>query len=90
MKHRIRITKKKKLDYYAKSYRGKNTSVIHDAIHLIQLLLSISSSEAILSHSEWPSVSHRVMENFGYNESTSRYFVITETPAITGTPDITK
>ena len=41
MKHRIYITKKKKkkLDCYAKNFRGKNTSVIHDAMHPIQLLL---------------------------------------------------
>ena len=51
---------------------------------MIQLLLTISNSEAILSHSKWASVSHRVMENVGYNEPTSRYFVVT------GTPDITK
>ena len=33
----------------------------------------------ILIYGEWANVSHRVMENFGYNESTSRYFVITGT-----------
>ena len=51
VQHRICITKEK-LDYYVKSYRGKNTSVIHEAIPLIQLLLTISNSDAILSHSQ--------------------------------------
>ena len=32
--------------------RGKNTPVFHDARSLIQLLLTISNSEAMLSNSE--------------------------------------
>ena len=62
-----RITKQK-LDYYDNSYRGKNTSVIHDTIPLIQLLLTISNSEAIQSHSEWAYVWRQFLESFGYNE----------------------
>ena len=52
MKHRICITKEK-LGDYANGYRDKNTSVIPEALPLIQLLLTSSNSEAILSHSEW-------------------------------------
>ena len=81
MKHRICITKEK-LAYHVKSYGGKNTSVIHKAIPLIQLSLTISKSEAILSHSEWAYVWHHVMENFRYTESISCYFVITSTSGI--------
>ena len=52
VKRRICITKEK-LDYNAESYRGKNTSVAHEAKPLIQLLLTISNAEARPSHSEW-------------------------------------
>ena len=51
---------KEKLDYYAKSQRGKNTSVIHDTLPLIQLFLNISNSEAMLIHSEWNSGELRI------------------------------
>ena len=70
VKHRICITKEK-LDYYAKSYRDKNTSVIYDTIPLIQLLLTICNFEAALSHGEC-----------GCDESVSHYFVMTGTPDI--------
>ena len=33
--------------------RGKDMSVAHDTVPLIELLVSISSSEAILIHSDW-------------------------------------
>ena len=39
MKYRICIVKEK-LDYYAKSYTGKNTSVIHEAIPLIHFFIA--------------------------------------------------
>ena len=54
LNNRICATKEK-LDYYTKSYLGKNTSVIYEGIllSLIQLLLTICNSEAILSYSEW-------------------------------------
>ena len=52
VEHRICITKEK-LDCYAKSQRGKNTSVKYEVIPPVQLLLIISNSEAILSHIEW-------------------------------------
>ena len=67
VKHKICVNKKKKkkkLDRYAKSYRGENSSVIHDTIPLSSLLLAVSSSEAIPSHSEKAYVSYRIMENF--------------------------
>ena len=47
VKHIICSTKEK-LDNYAQTITGKNTSIIHDAITLIHLLLTISNSEAIL------------------------------------------
>ena len=52
VKHIIYITIEK-LDYYVKSHGGKDNSIIHDALYLIQLLLTVSNSEAILTDSEW-------------------------------------
>ena len=64
---------KEKLDCY--NYRGKNTSVIHDAVPPIQLLLTNSNSEAVLNHSECAYVWHCVMENFWYKKSMSCYLI---------------
>ena len=52
VKHKLCITNEK-LDYNANSCTGKNTSAIHEAISLIQSLLTISNPDVILSHSEW-------------------------------------
>ena len=55
---------KKSKTFTPKANRGKNTWVIPDSVPLIQPLLTISNSEAILHHSEWAYVWHWILENF--------------------------
>ena len=55
-------------------------------IYLIQLLLTISNFEAILSHNEWAYVWNLLMENFGYIEVACREFVVSGASVITRRP----